>query len=159
LDSFAGLAGSLRGEYELVIAGPAMWDSQEMVQRLKIETGVRYLGYVPESDLPALIAGAYAFVFPSLYEGFGLPLAQAIAAGVPAITSGTSSLPEVAGEGALYVDPRSVEDMRISMQRLALSPDLRARLAVLARKHAERFRWQRNAEQSWMFFERILANA
>jgi glycosyltransferase involved in cell wall biosynthesis len=157
LDAFAGLPKSVREQYELVIAGPAMWDSQQMVQRLKNQTGVRYLGYVPEADLPALTAGAYAFVFPSLYEGFGLPLAQAVAAGVPAITSGTSSLPEVAGEGALFVDPRSVEDMRTAMQRLALSPDLRARLAIHARTHAERFRWQRNAEQSWLFFEQILA--
>jgi glycosyltransferase involved in cell wall biosynthesis len=157
LDAFAALPKSLREQYELIVAGPALWDSQSVVQRLAAETGTRYLGYVPESDLPALTAGAYAFVYPSLYEGFGLPLAQAMAAGVPAVTSTTSSLPEVAGEGALFVNPYSVEDLRGAIERLLLSPDLRARLAAHTRTHAERFRWQRNASQSWDFFERICA--
>jgi len=155
LDAFAALPKSLREQFELIIAGPALWDSQTVVQRLAIEKDVRYLGYVPEPDLPGLTAGAYAFVYPSLYEGFGLPLAQAIAAGVPAITSSTSSLPEVAGEGALFVDPLGVEELRGAMQRLLLSPDLRARLAVRARTHAERFRWESNAAKSWAFFERV----
>jgi glycosyltransferase involved in cell wall biosynthesis len=157
LDAFAALPKSLREQYELIIVGPTLWDSQQIVLRLSCETSVRYLGYVPESDLPGLTAGAYAFVYPSLYEGFGLPLAQAIATGVPAITSRTSSLPEVAGEGALFVDPRSVEEMRSEMQRLLLSPDLRGRLAAHTRAHAERFRWERNAAKSWVFFERVYA--
>jgi glycosyltransferase involved in cell wall biosynthesis len=155
LDAYAALPKSLREQYELIIAGPPLWGSQQVVQRLAGETGVRCLGYVPEPDLPGLTAGAYAFVYPSLYEGFGLPLAQAIAAGVPAITSCTSSLPEVAGEAALFVDPSSAEELRSEMQRLLLSPDLRARLAVHARSHAERFRWEINAAKSWAFFERI----
>lgn len=154
LDAFAALPKSLHEQYELIIAGPSLWDSQHVVRRLASETSVRYLGYVPECDLPALTAGAYAFAYPSLYEGFGLSLAQAMAAGVPAITSTTSSLPEVAGAGGLFVDPFSVEEMRTEMQRLLLSPDLRACLSVHARTHAERFRWERNAAQSWGFFER-----
>ncbi len=157
LDAFAALPKSLREQYELIIVGPALWDSQPVVHRLARETGVRYLGYVPEADMPGITAGAYAFVYPSLYEGFGLPLAQAIAAGVPAITSNTSSLPEVAGEGALMVNPQSVEEIRCEMQRLLLSPDLRRRLAVQARTHGQLFKWESNASKSWAFFERVCA--
>jgi glycosyltransferase involved in cell wall biosynthesis len=155
LDAFSALPKSLREQYDLIVAGPRLWDSQQVLQRLANETGVRYLGYVPESDLPGLTAGAYAFVYPSLYEGFGLPVAQAVAAGVPVITSRTSSLPEVAGEAALFVDPYSVDEIRSQIQKLLLSPDIRARLAGHTRTHAERFRWEHNAARSWLFFEQI----
>jgi alpha-1,3-rhamnosyl/mannosyltransferase len=155
LDAYAALPKSLREHFELIVAGIALWDSQQVIQRMAKEPGVRYLGYVPEPDLPGLTAGAYAFVYPSLYEGFGLPLAQALAAGVPAITSRNSSLPEVGGEGALLVDACSVADIRNEIQKLLLSPGLRARLAPHTRTHAERFRKQRIAAKSWLFFEQI----
>jgi alpha-1,3-rhamnosyl/mannosyltransferase len=155
LDAYAALPKSLREQFELIVVGIALWDSQQVVQRMASQPGVRYLGYVPEPDLPGITAGAYAFVYPSLYEGFGLPLAQALAAGVPAITSRNSSLPEVGGEGALLVDPCSVDDIRSEIQRLLLSPSLRARLAACTRTQAERFRGDRIAAQSWMFFEQI----
>ncbi len=90
---------------------------------------MRYLGYVPEEDLPGLTAGATIFVYPSLYEGFGLPLGQAMAAGVPLVTSNVSSMPEVAGDAALLVDPRSPSEIAAAIERLLLSPDLRATLA------------------------------
>ena len=89
---------------------------------------MRYLGYVPEDELPGLMAGASAFVYPSLYEGFGFPVAQAMAAGVPVITSYTSCLPEVAGDGGLLVDPRSAEDIRAAMEKLLTSPGLQEEL-------------------------------
>jgi alpha-1,3-rhamnosyl/mannosyltransferase len=155
LDAYAAVPKSLREEFELIVVGIALWDSQQIVQRMAHEPGVRYLGYVPEPDLPGITAGAYAFVYPSLYEGFGLPLAQALAAGVPAITSRNSSLPEVGGEGVLLVDPYSIEDIRSEIQRLLLSPSLRARLAASTRTQAERFRGETIAAQSWMFFEQI----
>src|SRR6202035_4137806 len=104
--------------------------------------GVRYLGYVAERDLPGLTRGATLFVYPSLYEGFGLPLAQAMAAGVPTITSGVSSMPEIAGDGAVLIDPKSVEELRAAMTRLLSSPSLRESLAVKAKLQAERYRWE-----------------
>ena len=86
--------------------GPAAGRQKKRMARLASRPpGVRYLGYVPEDELPGLTAGATAFVYPSLYEGFGIPVAQAMAAGVPVITSNTSWLPEIAGDGALLVDP------------------------------------------------------
>ena len=91
-------------EYELVIAGPVGWQAERTVERLR---AVRYLGYIPEADLAPLTAAASVFAYPSLYEGFGFPVAQAMAAGVAVITSNVSSLPEVAGDAAVLVDPRS----------------------------------------------------
>ena len=98
------------------------WAAEATVARLG---AVRYLGYVPEPDLAPLTAAAEVFVYPSLYEGFGFPVAQAMAAGVAVITSNVSSLPEVAGNAALLVDPRSQGELRAALIRLLGSADLR----------------------------------
>jgi len=118
--------------------------------------GIRYLGYVPEPDLPGLFAGATAFVYPSLYEGFGLPVAQAMAAGTPVITSSVSSLPEIAGGAALLVDPRSEAELRGAMREMLTSPSKRAELSALGRANASRFSWPECARQSLRFFERVV---
>jgi glycosyltransferase involved in cell wall biosynthesis len=154
LDAWAGLKRSVREEFDLVVAGPPGWSSESTLARLRDSAGVRYLGYVPESELPPLTAGATLFVYPSLYEGFGLPVAQAMACGVPVVASGVSSLPEVVGEAGLLVDPHSVAEIRAGVERLLLSPSLRAELAVKARQRAACFRWERAAAASVSFFER-----
>ena len=110
---------------------------------------------MPEADLPGLTAGAAVFVYPSLYEGFGLPVAQAMAAGVPVITSNLSSLPEVGGEAALLVEPRSVAELQSALQRILLSPDLRKRLSRAGIERASLYRWDVCARKSWRFFERV----
>jgi glycosyltransferase involved in cell wall biosynthesis len=111
---------------------------------------------VPEDELPGLMAGASAFVYPSLYEGFGLPVAQAMAAGVPVITSNTSCLPEVAGEAALLVDPRSPAEIRTAMETLVSSVSLQKKLrtAGVARARGE-YRWEVCARKSLEFFHRV----
>jgi glycosyltransferase involved in cell wall biosynthesis len=153
LDAWARLEPSVGGEAELVVAGPAGWSSEATLARLRApERGVRYLGYVGETDLPALTAGAMIFAYPSLYEGFGFPVAQALAAGVPVLTSNASSLPEVVGEGGILVDPRSVGQIRDGLQRLLTSPSLRHQTAAAGRRHAERFRWEECARRSLEFF-------
>ncbi|RPI19545.1 MAG: glycosyltransferase family 1 protein [Acidobacteriales bacterium] len=153
LEAFAQLPASLRSEFELVLAGPAGWANPETLARLRSpDSGARYLGYVPEQDLPGLTAGATVFVYPSLYEGFGLPLGQAMAAGVPLITSNVSSMPEVAGDAALLVDPRSPSELAAAMQRLLLSPGLRAELAQNGISLAKRYTWETCARQSLEFF-------
>jgi glycosyltransferase involved in cell wall biosynthesis len=155
LDAYRSLCEPVRKEYEMVIAGPLGWCSETTRDRLRSpEPGIRYLGYVPEEDLPGLTAGAGAFVFPSLYEGFGLPLVQAMACGVPAITSRGSSLGEVAGESAILVDPRDTDAIAAAMQQLAMSPSLREDYGQRGRLRAESFRWERNARQSLEFFHR-----
>jgi alpha-1,3-rhamnosyl/mannosyltransferase len=120
---------------------------------------VRYLGYVPESDLPALTAGATVHVYPSLYEGFGFPLAQAMAAGVASVTSNVSSLPEVSAGSALLVDPRSQTELRDALLRLLTAPALRQELGERGRAYAAaHYRWPLIARRSWEFFERVAAS-
>jgi len=151
LDAWSGMRFS--EDFELVIAGPAGWSSDRVMARLEQGlSGVRYAGYVPESDMPSLTAGATAFVYPSLYEGFGFPVAQAMAGGVPVITSNTSCLPEVAGDGALFVDPRSAGDLRGALERLLDSESLRHELAAKGRIRAARYRWEECARKSLEFF-------
>jgi glycosyltransferase involved in cell wall biosynthesis len=153
LDVWAALPAELRDAFEFVIAGPEGWRAAHTVRRLRSQpAGVRYLGYVPEADLPGLTAGAALLFYPSLYEGFGLPVAQAMACGVAVLTSNVSALPETAGEGALYADPRSAAEIRSTLERLLLSPELRRKLADAGRARAELYRWEKAARQSLEFF-------
>ena len=153
LDTYESLPSSLREHFQLVIAGPAGWAAGKTLSRL---AHVKYLGYVPEAALPGLTAGATVFVYPSLYEGFGFPVAQAMASGVAVITSNVSSLPEVAGAGALLVDPRSQSELHHALSRLLTSDDLRAVLAAAGRARAEQYHWEHCAKRSLEFFEKIL---
>ncbi len=153
LDGWAALPGSLREEFELVLAGPQGWAPAATLARVRRR---RYLGYLPEADLPPLTAGAVVFVYPSLYEGFGFPVVQAMAAGVPVLTSNVSSLPEVAGEAAILVDPRSQSELRDALQRLLLEPSLRAGLSAAGRLRARQFRWEICAARSLQFFRDVI---
>src|SRR5438128_122113 len=129
LDAYAALP--MRAEYDLVVAGPVGWADTSTVRRLRSGiAGVNYVGYVPEQELPGLTAGATVFVYPSLYEGFGLPVAQAMAAGAPVITSNVSSLPEVGGDSTILVDPQSPAELTSALQRLLLSPELRSQMSI-----------------------------
>lgn len=155
LDAYLLLPESIRAEFDLVLAGPLGWaDSTTSKRILSGLPGVKYLGYVAERDLPGLTRAAALFAYPSLYEGFGFPVAQAMAAGVPVLTSNNSCLPEIAGPGALLIDPRSPAEIKSGLDRLLSSPDLRSSLAVAGRRHAQNYRWERCAEQSWNFFLR-----
>ena len=153
LDAWAALAPSLREEFELVLAGLAGWAGPELLTRLSAPgTGVRYLGYVAERHLAGLTAGAAVFVYPSLYEGFGFPVAQAMAAGVAVVTSNVSSLPEVAGEAAVLVDPRSPSALREALSRLLLSPASAPAGPRPDGVRARRFTWEECARRSLEFF-------
>jgi len=159
LDAYSSLEPELRRQFDLVVVGMMGWASDATAQRLRQGSdGVRYLGYVPEADLPGITAGATAFVYPSLYEGFGFPLAQAMASGVPTVTSCVSAMPEIAGDGALLVDPRSTAELRSAIARILSSASLREELAVRARRQAQQFRWGRSAARSWDFFENALGS-
>jgi glycosyltransferase involved in cell wall biosynthesis len=155
LDAWAGFR--LRADFDLVIAGASGWAAENTLARLASRPpGVRYLGYVAEDELPGLMAGATAFIYPSLYEGFGFPVAQAMAAGVPVITSNTSCLPEIAGGAALLVDPRSASEIRAALERLLSSPELQQELRAAGVERAEReYRWEICARKSLEFFRRV----
>jgi alpha-1,3-rhamnosyl/mannosyltransferase len=157
LDAWAALPEGLRREYELVFAGPAGWASAEVMERLKRGgEGVRWLGYVEERDMPGLTRAAAAAAYPSLYEGFGFPVAQAMAAGTAVLTSNVSSLPEVGADGCEYVDPRDVESIRAGLAELLESDALRARLGRAGAATARvRYRWSICAERSVELFRRL----
>ncbi len=160
LDAYQQLPAHLGEAFDLVLAGPMGWASMETMRRIRGGlAGVKYLGYVAEADLPELTKAATLFAYPSLYEGFGLPVAQAMACGVPVVTSCTSCLPEVSGNGALHVDPRSASELSTALARLLESPELRAKLGANGRAIAEeRYRWDLNATQSWEFFAEALGH-
>jgi alpha-1,3-rhamnosyl/mannosyltransferase len=162
LDAWAGLNPEIREQFELLIAGPAGWRAEHTMARLQsgVVKGVRYLGYVAEADIPALTAGATAFAYVSLYEGFGFPAAQAMAAGVPVITSTTSCLPEIVGDGGICADPRSEADIRAALTTVLLSPSARARIGKAGRARASaHFRWDTCARESLDFFEKVVGNS
>lgn len=157
LDAWHLLKAGVRKEYELVIAGATGWSSEKTLARLLAGLpDVKYLGYVAEERLPGLTAGATAFVYPSLYEGFGFPVAQAMACGVPIITSNNSCLPEIAGEGALLIDPRSPSELAAAIERVLTSPSLRERLGRAGAERARRYRWDVCARKSLEFFRSVL---
>ena len=153
--AYRRLPESVRRDAELVVAGPFGWAGEE-VRGMLGGGGVRYLGYVPEGDLPGLYGGAAALAYPSYYEGFGLPAAQAMAAGVPVIASNRSCLPEVVGDAGLLVDPASVEELSEAMERVLTRPELARELAAAGRARAARFHWARCAEESLEFFREVV---
>jgi len=156
LDAWLAMSETERADWELILAGPVGWEQQQTIERIRQSaSSIRYLGYVPEADLPGLFRAAGFFVYPSLYEGFGLPPAQALAAGVPVLTSGVSSLPEVCGAGALYVDPLSEAELRTAFARLICDAALRQQLATEGRLHVENFTWKNAAAKTLRYFERI----
>jgi alpha-1,3-rhamnosyl/mannosyltransferase len=158
LDAFESLPIAMRDHWDLVVAGSAGWAAETTMARLrKVRDlgNVRYLGYIPEPDLAPLTAAADVFVYPSLYEGFGFPVAQAMAAGVAVITSNLSSLPEVTGTAALLVDPRSQSELRAALVRLLGTPDLRKALGLAGRERAGGFRWEACAAKSLEFFREV----
>ncbi len=141
----------------LVIAGWKGWGEEgfkERLARLGLRRRVLTLSYVPDADLPALYAGARALVYPSLYEGFGLPVLEAMACGCPVITSRVSSLPEVAGEAALLVDPHSVEEMVQALKEV-LQPETAAELRARGLARAQEFSWEKTALKTLEVFREV----
>lgn len=128
----------------------------ETVERLGLEPHVYFTGFVAEADLPVLYAGADLFVLPSLYEGFGLPVLEAMACGTPVVTSNTSSLAEVAGDAAILIDPYRVEAIAGAMRRVLSDPDLAAELHLKGLARAQEFSWERTARETVAVYERVL---
>lgn len=135
----------------LVLAGQKGWLYREIsdeVRRLGLGERVRFTGFVPEEDLAALLSGALAFVFPSLYEGFGLPVVEAMACGTPVICSQASSLPEVAGDAAVLADPLDTESLATALVRVVSDEGLRRDLIRRGLQQARSFSWQRCARET-----------
>jgi glycosyltransferase involved in cell wall biosynthesis len=146
----------------LVLAGGKGWYYDgifKMVEDLKLHESVHFAGYVPSEDLPALYCAATAFVYPSMYEGFGLPPLEAMACGTPVITSNTSSLPEVVGNDALTVDPYNVQEIADAMCRILSDPDLRCELRSRSIERARRYTWRETAVSTLRAYEYAVERA
>jgi glycosyltransferase involved in cell wall biosynthesis len=127
----------------------------EQVKRSGLEGRVHFPGFVDDADLPALYAAADLFAYVSLYEGFGLPLLEAMACGTPVIGSNTSSLPEVIGEVGLQVDPRDVDAIARAMQQMIDQPELRERSIGLGLERAKTFTWEKAARELLGIYDRM----
>lgn len=161
LDAYRLLPEELRREHPLVIAGASGWKNNKLRRRIEAQkvSGVRAIGYVPQVALPLVYAGASVFVFPSLYEGFGMPLLEAMAAGAPVITSNVSAMPEVVGDAGLTADPRSAAELARAMERLLTDHVLAASFVEKGRKRAREFTWEKTALATRAFFERVAGGA
>lgn len=159
LDAYLGLPAATRAAHPLVLAGAPGWRSEALHQRLQdaAPAGVRYLRYLPEDALQALYAGARIFAFPSLYEGFGLPVLEAMASGVPVLCSDRASLPEVAGGAARLLPAEDVDAWRLALAE-ALGDEAwqaQARAAGLAR--AAQLGWPACVQATLAVYRRVLA--
>jgi len=160
LEAFAKLRRLTSGPLQLVLVGRMGWQYQGILaraQELDLGQDVVVTGYVPDVDLPALYSGARLFVLPSLYEGFAMPVLEAMACGAPVACSNVSSLPEVAGDAALLFDPRSVDGMVAAIRHALEDAELRATLTERGRKRVQHFTWERCARQVLNVLEQVAA--
>ena len=147
-------------EYKFVIGGkkdPRFFPRvRKKVDALSLKDRVVFLDYVPEENLPHLYSEAAAFVFPSLYEGFGLPPLEAMACGCPVVVSNTASLPEVCGNAAYYVDPYDVENIAEGIYKVIMNQTLRQNLIKKGLERAKFFSWEKSAEEHLKVFREVL---
>ncbi len=154
LRAFDGLTGRI--PHSLVIAGGRGWKCRELVSRMEGSERVLATGFIPGEDLPALLSAAEMLVYPSLLEGFGLPVLESMACGTPVITSNVSSMPEVAGGAALLVDPSSEEELASAVLRMATDPALRSDLSSKGIERAAGFTWERTVRMTLEVYREAL---
>jgi glycosyltransferase involved in cell wall biosynthesis len=155
VEAFSLIAGQIPHRLVLIGRPTAGTDFQQQAAQLGIGDRLLMTGYVPDECMAPLLGGADLFVFPSLYEGFGLPLLEAQAAGVPVICSNAGSLPEVAGDGAEFFDPTSAEAIAAMIVRLVRDPVLRTHLAVRGAANLQRFSWEKTAGITLDVYHRV----
>jgi glycosyltransferase involved in cell wall biosynthesis len=154
IHAHARLPQALRRQHPLLIVGPRGWEEEELVRMAAGAPEVLLAGYVPDPDLAGLYAGCSVFCYPSLYEGFGLPVLEAMAAGAAVVTSNVSSLPEVGGDAVAYVSPEDEDSIEAVLERLLSSPEERAELSERGRARAAEYSWERTARQALEELER-----
>lgn len=147
-----------RMDYKLVIVGMKGWKYKRIfktIKELQLEKHIIFTGYVSEEDIVKFYNIAEVFVYPSIYEGFGLPPLEAMACGCPVITSNTSSLPEVVGDAGILVDPNDIEGLSDKIYEVLSNEDLRNELSEKGPERAKMFSWQKTAKQTWEIYESL----
>lgn len=147
--AYRALPDSLKNEYQLVLAGSTGWKNKEL-EKEESMISPKYLiktGYIDEKDLPALYSGASLFVFPSFYEGWGMPVQEAMACGVPVITANNSSLPEAGGNAAHYIDAEKPATITAAMVKILNDPKLAQEMREKGIIYTKKFTWEKSAKQ------------
>lgn len=164
VQAYARIRASLRDKHaetkspKLVLVGKQGWlydETMRALEETKVANSVILTGYVPEADLPALYSGAICFVYPSYFEGFGLPPLEAMKCGAPVIVGDQTSLPEVVGDAGLIVDPFDVSSIAEAIEKLINDSVLRQELSVKGRKRAETFDWKKTAQQTLEIYQQV----
>lgn len=148
----------LPSEWKLVLAGSFGFDSEtarERIERSRRRADIQVLGYVADSELENLYRRASSFAFPSLAEGFGMPILDAMARGVPVLTSNVAAMPEVAGDAALLVNPLDTAAIAGGLRRLAEEPDLRGKLIAAGFARAQELTWEKSVSATWQVYEEL----
>lgn len=156
--AFAACLRESKHDCQLVCAGRAKWresEIYELISREGVVDSVVFPGYLPDEKLVDLYREAQVFVYPSLYEGFGLPVLEAMACGTPVITSNVASIPEVAGDAAIMVDPLDVQSLKNALRRVLADSDLRRELSARGLIQASRFSWRQTAMKTWQCYQKL----
>ena len=159
IEAFANLQTCKPAHLKLVIGGAKGWFYEDVfarVEELGLEGEVMFPGYIPVSELPLWYNAAELFVYPSLYEGFGLPPLEAMACGTPVVTANTSSLPEVVGDAGLTVDPLDVEGLAEAMRRVLDDEALRQEMRKRGLQRAKGFSWTKTAQETVQVYRRAM---
>lgn len=159
VEAFGGLPNAILKKYRLVLVGGEGWRNQTLkktIANFNLKEKVILPGFVSDEDLPYIYNQATIFIYPSLYEGFGLPPLEAMACGVPVISSRISSLPEVVGRGGMLINPENEEEIRQAIKKLILKPGLRNKIAKAGLLQAKKFSWKKTAKATLKVFEDAL---
>jgi glycosyltransferase involved in cell wall biosynthesis len=144
---------------KLLVVGRRAWQYNETIEKLKsykYRDEVKMLGYLPDDELARIIAGAYALVFPSYFEGFGVPILEAMQSGVPVVTSSTSSMTEIGGDAALYADPNDPTEIAEQLKKIFKDETLRSQLIDKGKIQASKYSWDKTAELMWQAIEQAV---
>tara|TARA_R110002020_G_scaffold367683_1_gene579524 strand:- start:9803 stop:10915 length:1113 start_codon:yes stop_codon:yes gene_type:complete len=157
IDAFSQLSDAIKANYKLIIVGHKGWSNQGIFQKIENATAegwLRYIGFVEEQDLPCIYSGAQLFVFPSFYEGFGLPVLEAMASGVPVVASNSSSIPEVCGTAAALCDPNDTSGLRDLILRGIQDEEWRREAIKRGLERTTHFSWDKCARETYEIYKR-----
>lgn len=158
IEAFKKTKDRIKGEFKLILIGGRGWYYKDIfatISRLRLNDNVVCLDYIARGDLPLILNGAEAFVYPSLYEGFGLPPLEAMACGVPTLVSDVSCFPEVVGDGALRVDPYSVDDIADGVYRILTDANLRETLEQRGLERVRDYSWEKTARETLTLYNEV----
>ena len=141
-------------EYHLVIVGSNMWRNQSVHIPTDIQQFVTFTGHVKSSDLSKIMGSAFALEYPPYFEGFGIPLVEAMKSGIPIVSSNRTCLPEIAGDAAIYFDPFNAEEMAQQMAKINEDSELRKTLISKGKERVNQFSWDKSAEATWNIIQR-----